>query len=317
MHDIPEYDTFVKIEPLNKGWSTDEKYTVSTAEGKKRLLRVADIAEHDRKKHEFEMMQCVADMGVPMSQPIDFGTCSDGKKVYQLLSWIDGEDAKTAMPLLPETQQYVLGVKSGEFLRKIHSLPAPKVEVDFLAYRKNWAKRFNSKVDRNIKMYSECKLKISGGEHFLNYVEQNRGLLKNRPQCFQHGDYHVGNMILHHDEIYIIDFNRCDFGDPWEEFNRIVWSAMASPHFATGQLRGYFNGEPPFEFFKLLAFYISSNMLASVPWAIPFGQLDIDIMMKQAQDVLDWCDNMNNPVPTWYLKDFYANTKKLSPPIFV
>ena len=28
-------------------------------------------------------------------------------------------------------------------------------------------------------------------------------------------------------------------------------------------------------------------------------------MMKQTQDVLRWYDNMQNPVPTWYLKDFY------------
>jgi serine/threonine-protein kinase len=28
-------------------------------------------------------------------------------------------------------------------------------------------------------------------------------------------------------------------------------------------------------------------------------------MMKQSQDVLLWFDNMKNPMPTWYLKDFY------------
>jgi len=27
------------------------------------------------------------------------------------------------------------------------------------------------------------------------------------------------------DELIIIDFDRYDFGAPWEEFNRIVWSA--------------------------------------------------------------------------------------------
>jgi|GEM_PF-4231484 len=59
------------------------------------------------------------------------------------------------------------------------------------------------------------------------------------------------------------DFDRYDFGDPWEEFNRIVWSAAASPHFATGQLRGYFSDKPPQEFFKLLAFYIASNTISS------------------------------------------------------
>ena len=172
--------------------------------------------------------------------------------------------------------------------------------------------------------------------------------MKNRPQCFQHGDYHVGNMMLENGEkplteaLKIIDFDRYDFGDPWEEFNRIVWSAVASPHFATGQLQGYFGGspsadgfspsadgfspsadgfsppadgfspsadgfEPPLEFFKLLAFYIASNTLSSIYWAVPFGPSDIDTMMKQAQDVLTWFDNMQNPEPTWYLKDFYID----------
>jgi len=92
------------------------------------------------------------------------------------------------------------------------------------------------------------------------------------------------------------------FGDPWEEFNRIVWSAMTSPVFASGQLHGYFGGDPSMVFFKLLAFYISCNTLASIPWAIPFGQSDIDTMTKQSQDVLKWFDDMSNPEPTWYKK---------------
>jgi len=137
----------------------------------------------------------------------------------------------------------------------------------------------------------------------LEYIEANHHLLNNRPQCFHHGDYSVGNMMRDNEGLKIIDFDRYDFGDPWEEFNRIVWSAAASPHFASGQLHGYFGGNPPIEFFKLLAFYISSNTLSSIYWAIPFGQGEIDVMMKQSQDVLQWYDNMKNPIPTWYLKE--------------
>jgi serine/threonine-protein kinase len=48
----------------------------------------------------------------------------------------------------------------------------------------------------------------------------------------------------------------------------------------------------------------SSNTLSSIYWAIPFGQGEIDTMMKQSQDVLRWYENMRNPVPTWYLRDF-------------
>ena len=52
-------------------------------------------------------------------------------------------------------------------------------------------------------------------------------MLANRPQSFQHGDYHIGNMMIENNKIVIIDFDRYDFGDPWEEFNRIVWCAQA------------------------------------------------------------------------------------------
>jgi serine/threonine-protein kinase len=103
----------------------------------------------------------------------------------------------------------------------------------------------------------------------------------------------------------IIDFNRNDFGDPWEEFNRIVWCAQKSPLFASGMVNGYFDGNVPMEFWKLLALYISSNTLSSIYWAIPFGQAEIDTMLNQAKEVLEWFDNMQNPVPTWYFKGYY------------
>ena len=54
------------------------------------------------------------------------------------------------------------------------------------------------------------------------------------------------------------------------------------------------------EFWELLALYISSNTLSSVPWAIPFGDEQIQVMVNQAKDVLSWYDDMKNSVPTWY-----------------
>ena len=107
-------------------------------------------------------------------------------------------------------------------------------------------------------------------------------------------------MIDRNGVLTIIDFDRDDFGDPWEEFNRIVWCAQAAPAFASGMVDGYFAGEVPMEFWKLLALYISSNTLSSLPWAIPFGEEEIRVMRKQAAQVLQWYDNMQNPVPTWY-----------------
>ena len=100
--------------------------------------------------------------------------------------------------------------------------------------------------------------------------------------------------------LYIIDFNRNDFGDPWEEFNRIVWSAQTAPAFASGMVDGYFSSAVPLEFWKLLALYICSNTLGSLPWAIPFGEKEISVMQRQAAEVLCWYDGMKQVIPSWY-----------------
>ena len=50
--DIPRHQNFIKVEPLSKGWSSNKKYVVETNGGKRLLLRIADIVEHERKKAE-------------------------------------------------------------------------------------------------------------------------------------------------------------------------------------------------------------------------------------------------------------------------
>lgn len=299
MKDIKDFESFVKIEPVNKGWSSDKKYYIETSDNRKLLLRVADISEYSKKETEFEMMKQIAALNVPMSQPVDFGICDNKTKVYSLLTWCNGEDAEIVLPRLTETEQYVLGVKSGEILRQIHQIKAPNDQEE-------WSSRFNRKTSNKIEKYKACGIRFDGDDKVIDYIENNRHLLIGRPQCYQHGDYHVGNMIISpNNTLSIIDFNRPDFGDPWEEFNRIVWSATVSPYFATGQLNGYFGGKPPTTFFKLLAFYISSNTLSSIYWSIPFGEGEVTTMLNQTRDVLAWFNNMQNPVPTWYLENFY------------
>ena len=288
---------FLTKEPINKGWSNDKKYCITDKNGTQYLLRVSDLAEHDKKQSEFNMIKQVSALGVPMCQPIEFGVCDEG--VYSIQSWIDGADAEEIIPTLSDTEQYVYGLEAGRILRKIHSIPAPAMQED-------WEIRFNRKMDYKIKKYTECPMKYENGQAFIDYINENCYLLKDRPQTYQHGDYHIGNMMIGSDKkLYIIDFNRNDFGDPWEEFNRIVWGAQKSPIFASGMVNGYFDSDVPLEFWKLLALYISSNTLSSLPWAIPFGADQIKVMVNQAKEVLSWYDNMKNPIPTWYFKGYY------------
>lgn len=84
MFDIKNYAMFENIKWIKKGWSSDKKYYLETVMGEKRLLRISDISEYDQKNHEFEMMKRLATCDIPMSQPIDFGICDNGKSVYSL-----------------------------------------------------------------------------------------------------------------------------------------------------------------------------------------------------------------------------------------
>ncbi len=284
---------FATKEPINKGWSSDQKYCVTDQNGVRYLLRVSDISQHDAKQAEFNVMKQLAELDIPMCKPIEFGTCNEG--VYSIQSWIDGVDAEQVIGNYSQDLQYNYGVQAGRILRKIHSIPAPATQQD-------WETFFNRKMDRKIKNYGECPIKYQNGKALIDYINQNRHLLKGRPQTYQHGDYHIGNMMIGNDgQLYVIDFNRSDYGDPWEEFNRIVWCAQKSPMFASGMVNGYFDNAVPMDFWRLLALYISSNTLSSVYWAIPFGQEEVDVMLNQAKEVFSWYDNMQRVVPSWYV----------------
>jgi len=287
------YRNIVNKIPIHKGWSGDQKYYATTLNGEKYLLRISSIDRLDRKRREYEKMSEAAQLGIPMCQPVEFGICDEG--AYSIQSWVEGTDAEPVITTMDNTAQYRYGLDAGRILAKIHTIPAPTDIPD-------WETHFNAKIDRKIRMYQNCPLKYeSGSEALEQYIAENRHLLHNRPQTYQHGDYHIGNMMIDRNGVLtVIDFDKDDYGDPWEEFNRIVWSAQSAPAFASGMVDGYFGDEVPVDFWKLLALYISSNTLGSLPWAIPFGEEEIQVMRKQAAQVLQWYDGMKNTVPSWY-----------------
>lgn len=285
------YSDIIKQEPITKGWSCDKKYYVTTTSGTNYLLRITPRDKSEARGALFDILHQVAKLGIPMCKPVEFGTCKEG--VYTIHTWIDGEDAEDVIKTLSPEVQYAFGIKAGKILKQIHQIPAPVT-------REDWYTHFNRKTDHKIKKYRACGVRFEGDDKVIAYLMQNREIIKDRPQTFQHGDYHIGNMMMKDGELIIIDFDRFDFGDPWEEFNRIVWCAQAAPFFAAGMVDGYFEKAPPMEFWKCLAFYIGSNTLSSIYWAIDFGENDLAIMKNQAKDVLSWYHNFETVIPSWY-----------------
>jgi len=69
---------FTSMTPVEKGWSCDKKYCVTTGSGEKYLLRVSPEDRAGHIEMMFRMMQQVEDKDVPMCRPIEFGTCEQG-----------------------------------------------------------------------------------------------------------------------------------------------------------------------------------------------------------------------------------------------
>jgi len=291
MKDIKGYETFKKIEPIHKGVSKDKKYYVETTSGKKIFVRITDKG-YRRKKKEFKMMQVMATLGVPMMQPIELGTCEDG--TYMILSWIDGKHLSSVLCGLFETEQYLMGIKAGEILHKIHTIRASDSQ-------EVWSVSFTSKIEKKVfKEYHQSNLVLPDVDKIFTYFERNKHLLENRPQSFLHGDYGIGNIMLEKGELKIIDFDGYGFGDPWKDFVKILYSVEQSPTFATGQIHGYFGGEPPKEFWSLLALYISIESVNLALWQYKNYPDQVESCLKLVDNSLRWFNNMENTVPTWY-----------------
>ena len=283
-----------EVEFLDKGFSDDSKYVVKTIEDKF-LLRLTSIKNKARMLQMISLLKQAQVKDIPTHQVIDHGEFSE-TQYYLLTTWIEGRDLEVVLPTLSKEKQYEIGLQAGEILRHIHDFEMNLFSED------RWENRFNKKIDKKIKAYAECDIKFENGDLFIEAVESRRYLLKDSPIVQHHGDFHVGNLLINDKgQIYIIDFDRHDTGDPYEEFNRIVWCAGVSSYFASGRVDGYFNNNIPSIFWDLLILYISNNTLSSLPWAVPFGDKQIEVMKVQAKQILTWYDNFNTYIPSWYI----------------
>ena len=286
------FDTLVSREPIGRGWSADRKYRALDAAGKAYFLRISPMAQYENRKLQYSHMQQVRALGGRVCGPAEFGVCDAG--CYLLLEWIGGRDAEPVLPELTGEERYSYGLEAGRMLKAIHSLPVP-LEGE------PWAVRYGRKLDSKVAAYKKSPLKYEKGDLFLELLRRERHLIGNRPTVWQHGDYHCGNLMFDEEMgLTVIDFDREDIGDPWYEFNRIIWDVRVGAEFARGVLDGYFGGAVPEEFWRVLRLYQCQNMISSLPWAAGFGEAEIRIARENAGRVLDWYDDLKEVVPNWY-----------------
>ena len=288
-------DTFSAVKEIEKGMSGDRKYYIETIEGKKLLLRIAEVANYKSKKKDYDFLCRLNEAGLPVPKAMEFGMCEAGKSVYMLLEWMEGEEAEKVVPNMAEEKQYGIGVNSGQILRKIHD------NSIITGVEQDWYDRYFEVITPRIEAYKNEGIPFDGAEEILSFIEKNKDLLHGRRQCNIHGDYHLGNLIINDDEeLFVIDWQTVDFegsGDPWVDFINI---GIEHPAFAAGQIDGYFNHQVPEEFWCLLALYLSVSAITAIVWAKYFAQDQLERVLELNRNVVGWYDKMNQVIPSWY-----------------
>lgn len=297
MKDIRNFDIFVKTEPIHKGWSGDRKYYLETKDGERFLLRVSDISSYETKQHEFEIMKKISAAGIKMSLPISFGICEEGKSVYLLLSWCDGEEAKEALYHLSDAEQYVFGRKAANVLKQMEA-------IDYKPPSQEWSQTYQGRVAHYIELYRRCGYTFDGDDVIISFLRTQRHCIGERPTALMHEDFQTDNMVISSDgELYMIDFQMCGETDPYLVMTGAGVSAMYSVPFAMGQIDGYFGKTVPEDFWQKYRYY----MLAEMLYAFTVGVK----MEEEREETRHMFDNeikrikyQGSPIPMWYQKKF-------------
>ncbi|ADL53364.1 aminoglycoside phosphotransferase family protein [Clostridium cellulovorans] len=294
LKDIPNYDDWIKIEKINKGWSDDIKFYLEDKGGGKYLLRINSIEKFESKENEFRIIKKYNKLNFEMSKAITSGICNNGKNVYMIFSWVEGAALDNVLSKLDEEEQFKLGIKAGEILKSIHNI---KVDKEDLPEETKIRRKL-----QQLKRYEDSLYRIPNDEYIVKFIKDNIHKTCIEEPVYEHGDFHPGNLIYTLDKrIGVIDFNRLECGDRYEEFYKIqILTIEQSIPFAIGQIKGYFRGEPPKKFWEIQKIYVAHASLFSIEWAVKFGKNDINAMIKRCYKARMDYENFKLLIPKWY-----------------
>jgi len=289
-------DAIERCERLDAGYSDDEKHVLWVDGAPVYLLRLSAADMLPRRRAEFEAVAVHYERGVLCPRPLAFGETPDRAQCFTLLEYIAGEDAETALPRLPERAQYEIGLQAGRELYRIHQLEGKETSQE-------WFERRLRKRRRYIERAKELGLTYPGWERVERYIDERIELLRESPVRFQHDDIHPANLIIADGHLVgVIDFNRCDWGDPIEDFYKVpFFGEPVSVPFVNGQIHGYLACEPVGDFWVRYNLLVAMMLLPSVVWMHLHPPAErMGWWLDRVAHMIDTHDFESNGPPTWF-----------------
>ncbi|MCR6852565.1 aminoglycoside phosphotransferase family protein [Paenibacillus jamilae] len=292
---ILEWPRMLKATVISKGFSFDEKYKIELESGASYFIKVCDSSYFERKQEEYEYMQQLDSLHIPMPKLIHFISLTKFNKCVQVFEWIDGLDGEDILRTLSTEEQYRAGKKAGEVLKKIHL-------VEKEDKSNSWEMSIWSKYERYLEALKEYEVDFFRLNTVIDFVGNHNDLLKNRPIVFLHDDFHPANIMIDQNEFRaVIDFARFDIGDPIHDFYKVaLFTTNISKPFAVGQVHGYCGGEPSLHFWKLYTLYAAMTFPADIVWTNRSTPHLVDDMKERLNGILEDHNDFSSYIPKWY-----------------
>lgn len=280
------------FEFIKEGFSDDEKWCVDHIY----LLRLSPHRDVNKLKKQAELVNEVhaSDKHIPYVH--DVGVVDD--RAYMILDYLNGENGEVALPLKSEKAQYEIGSQVGQTLKRLHSVQAP---ADYPEWEETWRKRveiqaprFEGIVKENV--HYEC---------VLPFIQANLHLLKNRPSCVQHYDFHPGNILVEEDRFTgLIDMQKITYADPINEFYKMEYfNVPISRAYSKGVLDGYHDHQPiPHSFWELHRLYAAIHIVSAEVWGNEVAVNQREKFQRYTRFTLEQFEDFKLLVPKWYNK---------------
>ncbi|MFC0523741.1 aminoglycoside phosphotransferase family protein [Pontibacillus salicampi] len=277
---------------LNKGFSHDKKYVIDNTY----LLRIFPIEDMKSRQKEFNTLNNLSMYSDYVPRGIEFGALKDTSESYMILSYLPGVDAEVSLNSLTYIEQYSSGFKAGKELKKLHKLSAPSGYPSWYTVKKQKSDKYLLDL-KKINVDDEMRMMLE------NYIRDNEALMKNRPNKFQHDDFHPSNILINKNQFSgINDFQRMDWGDPIHDLQKLgFFSKPVSIEFTKGIIDGYHNGKEISNlFWELFTFYSAVHIVSALVWGNKTGQEQYNLLHKYSLDVISDHDNFQSVIPEWY-----------------
>lgn len=281
----------ILIEAIDKGFSTDKKYKLTTLSGELYFMRQSEKSSvKDKLKDEYHTLKLLMEKKYPAPKPICY--FQHVKKSYLITTFLNGQKLLDTVSDLSQDEQYQLGIKAGELLKSLHNQFKIELPLDAFIQRKmnEYLAPFDCHVCQEI-------------YHILfTYVSENLHLIPSISSILEHSDFHLGNILIHDNQLSLIDFNGSHVGIIHDEFYKLeLFDFEISPYYVKGVFDSYLSSLEKVSFFRLHKVFLAISLIQALRWGSTQNDDVYRTEIDRANRIIRSYDRFQSVFPNWMI----------------